>query len=249
MLEPLTLTVAPGATFVSGSMTSPEGGGGGVLVPGADVVAGAVVAGPVVVPGAEVVAGLAVVGGDVVAGGAVVAGPPAAKVYAPTTWTAAPLDATSPTAMPHGSVAGGTGIQDRLEFPMPDVRVGKLVAGSWVYGTLSTWIGDHAKNRAWDLLCQAKADFDRVMAEGRLAPEVAERAREQLAICEGSDWFWWFGDYNPAESVADFDRLYRTHLKNLYRFLGEPAPAALEQVISRGGGQQENDGVMRRGQG
>jgi len=132
--------------------------------------------------------------------------------------------------------------------PTPTVMK-KIVAGSWVYGTLSTWIGDHAKNRAWDLLCQAKNDFDRVMAQGRLSPEVAERAREQLAICEGSDWFWWFGDYNPAESVSDFDRLYRTHLKNLYRFLGEPAPTTLDHVISRGGGTPENDGVMRRGQG
>lgn len=142
-----------------------------------------------------------------------------------------------------------TTFRDYLKTRPEPTQMKKLVAGSWVYGTFSTWIGDHAKNRAWDLLCQAKQDYDRVMAEGRLTPEVADRAREQLAICEGSDWFWWFGDYNPAESVSDFDLLYRTHLKNLYRFLGEPAPAALEHVISRGGGNPENDGVMRRGQG
>ncbi len=142
-----------------------------------------------------------------------------------------------------------TTFRDYLKTKPVPTAMKKLVAGSWVYGTFSTWIGDHAKNRAWDLLCQAKQDFDRVMAQGRLAPEVAERAREQLAICEGSDWFWWFGDYNPAESVSDFDLLYRSHLKNLYRFLGEPAPATLDHVISRGGGTPENDGVMRRGQG
>jgi hypothetical protein len=49
--------------------------------------------------------------------------------------------------------------------------------------------------------------------------------------------------------VSDFDLLYRTHLKNLYRFLDEPAPPSLEKIISRGGGDAENDGVMRRGQG
>ena len=41
----------------------------------------------------------------------------------------------------------------------PCARVGELpqvVAGSWVYGNLATWIGDHDKNRAWDLLCAAK---------------------------------------------------------------------------------------------
>ena len=36
------------------------------------------------------------------------------------------------------------------------------MAGSWVYGSLATWMGDAAKNRAWDLLCEAKAAFDRV---------------------------------------------------------------------------------------
>ena len=36
--------------------------------------------------------------------------------------------------------------------PLPQV-----CAGSWVHGTLSTWMGDAAKNRAWDLLCEAKA--------------------------------------------------------------------------------------------
>ena len=33
----------------------------------------------------------------------------------------------------------------------------------------------------------------------------AERSRgaeRQLADCEGSDWFWWIGDYNPAHAVA-----------------------------------------------
>lgn len=127
------------------------------------------------------------------------------------------------------------------------VLLKNMVAGSWVYGTLSTWIGDAATNRAWDMLCQVKKDFDRVMASGRLSAEAADRAREQLAICEGSDWFWWFGDYNPAETVADFDRLYRAHLKNLYLFLEETPPEFLDAIISQGSGAPENDGVMRRG--
>lgn len=142
-----------------------------------------------------------------------------------------------------------TTFRDYLKTRPEPTVIPQLVAGSWVYGTFSTWMGDAAKNRAWDLLCQAKIVFDRVMAEGRLTPEVAQRAQEQLAVCEGSDWFWWFGDYNPAESVSDFDLLYRTHLKNLYRFLGEPFPTDLDNVISQGGGNPENDGVMRRGQG
>lgn len=142
-----------------------------------------------------------------------------------------------------------TTFRDYLKHHKNVTKLPTLVSGSWVYGTLSTWIGDPAKNRAWDLLCQAKADFDRVTKSKALDPEVLQKAEEQLAICEGSDWFWWFGDYNPAESVSDFDHLYRTHLKNLYRFLGEPTPSDLDEVISQGGGDPENDGVMRRGQG
>ncbi len=124
----------------------------------------------------------------------------------------------------------------------------KLVAGSWVYGTFSTWIGSADKNRGWDLLCEVKETFDRVMAGGKLDEQTRERALRQLAACEGSDWCWWFGDYNPSDSVSDFERLYRLHIANLYRLLGETPPRNLDDVISLGGGRPEQGGVMRRGQ-
>src|SRR5690606_31025145 len=38
----------------------------------------------------------------------------------------------------------------------------RVTAGSWVHGTLATWMGDSAKNAAWDLLCEAKGVFDRM---------------------------------------------------------------------------------------
>jgi alpha-amylase/alpha-mannosidase (GH57 family) len=122
----------------------------------------------------------------------------------------------------------------------------QVMAGSWVHGTLATWMGDPAKNRAWDLLCEAKLAFDRVVEEGVLDPEQRTAAERQLALCESSDWFWWFGDYNPADAVSQFDRLYRRQLMNLYRQLGLEAPAALAQPISTGGGAAEHGGVMRR---
>ncbi|MFO7592604.1 MAG: glycoside hydrolase family 57 protein [Pseudomonadota bacterium] len=122
-----------------------------------------------------------------------------------------------------------------------------MVAGSWVYGTFSTWIGDAEKNRAWELLTDAKSVFDQVMQEGRLSEEERRLAERQLAICEGSDWFWWFGGYNPSESVKDFDFLYRHQLQSLYQHLGLPVPASLKHVISKGGGAAEAGGVMRRG--
>jgi alpha-amylase/alpha-mannosidase (GH57 family) len=121
-----------------------------------------------------------------------------------------------------------------------------LVAGSWVYGTFSTWIGSPEKNRAWDLLCIAKQSFDLVMGSGRLTEKEAEHASHQLADCEGSDWFWWFGDYNPQHSVESFDKLFRENLANLYKLLKLPVPEQLNEPISHGGGNPEAGGAMRR---
>ena len=122
-----------------------------------------------------------------------------------------------------------------------------LVAGSWVYGTFSTWIGDPDKNQGWDLLCAVKHCFDQAVSQGRLTGEQQTLAVQQLAVCEGSDWFWWFGDYNPAETVSDFERLYRRHLACLYRLLEATVPDILQQVISHGGGAPAQGGVMRHG--
>jgi alpha-amylase/alpha-mannosidase (GH57 family) len=120
------------------------------------------------------------------------------------------------------------------------------VAGSWVYGTFSTWIGDPDKNRAWDLLCAAKQAYDLVMDSGRLDDAGQCAAEAQLAVCEGSDWFWWFGDYNPREAVESFDALFRANLAHLYRLLQLPEPPQLAEPLSSGGGSPEGGGAMRR---
>jgi len=142
-----------------------------------------------------------------------------------------------------------TTFSECLEAGLEPQPMKSLVAGSWVYGTFSTWIGDADKNRGWDLLGDAKKAFDAAVAEGRLSGERLAAAEQQLAYCEGSDWFWWFGDYNPSESVHDFERLYRLHLASLYRMIGEEPPDTLTRVLSHGGGRPATGGVMRRGQG
>lgn len=124
----------------------------------------------------------------------------------------------------------------------------QVAAGSWVYGTFSTWIGSKDKNLAWDLLCEAKKTYDTVLAKHRFDSAQLEACERQLAICEGSDWFWWFGDYNSSDSVASFDQLYRRNLINLYNLLGHPVPDVLHQKISAGSGNADNAGTMRRGQ-
>jgi alpha-amylase/alpha-mannosidase (GH57 family) len=123
-----------------------------------------------------------------------------------------------------------------------------MAAGSWVYGTFSTWIGDRDKNRAWDLLCAAKRSYDLVMQSGRLAEEERMKAERQLASCESSDWFWWLGDYNSPHVVASFDKLFRDNLANLYTLLKLPVPVSLLEPISHdhSGAVPEAGGAMRR---
>ncbi|MGD8379113.1 MAG: glycoside hydrolase family 57 protein [Gammaproteobacteria bacterium] len=116
----------------------------------------------------------------------------------------------------------------------------KLVAGSWVYGDLSTWIGHADKNHAWDMLCTAKR-----LADGRSESLDDPAVIRQLAVCEGSDWFWWPGEYNPALAVAQFERLYRLQLAGLYRLLDSAPPEDLTHPFSFGGGHPEAGGTMR----
>lgn len=135
-----------------------------------------------------------------------------------------------------------TTFSDYLEvFPESPRPLPRLVAGSWVYGDFATWMGDAAKNRGWDWLVAAKQAYDGAPAERRAAAEPLLRS------CESSDWFWWFGDYNPADAVESFDRVYRQKLKRLYETLGMPAPAYLDHPLCHGGGGMEAGGVMRRG--
>jgi len=85
----------------------------------------------------------------------------------------------------------------------------------------------------------------RLPGDGAIAAQRAAAGR-QLALCEASDWFWWLGDYNPADAVSQFDRLYRRQLVTLYRRLNLAPPADLMMSIASGHGTPEYGGVMRR---
>jgi len=114
------------------------------------------------------------------------------------------------------------------------------------YHFLSDLYSSPDKNRAWDLLCVAKQSYDLIVAGGHLSEAEMRAAEKQLASCESSDWFWWFGDYNPSHAVESFDRLYRHNLMHLYQLLKLAVPAALNNPISHGGGEPETGGAMRR---
>ena len=128
-------------------------------------------------------------------------------------------------------------------------RLPRLAAGSWVLGTLSTWIGEPSKNAAWDLLCAAKRACDETLAAGGVEADRLEALQLQLAACEGSDWFWWLGSHNPPAAVERFDTLFRHNLGRLYELLGREPPAELRVPLAAGGGHPESGGTMRRATG
>jgi hypothetical protein len=83
-------------------------------------------------------------------------------------------------------------------------------------------------------LVNARRLFDQVTQSAGgagLSEEVKKMAREELLIAEGSDWCWWYGPEHFSANKAEFDELYRSHLANVYRLLGEAVPATLTEPI------------------
>lgn len=103
--------------------------------------------------------------------------------------------------------------------------------GSWIYGTFSTWMGHEEKNRAWELLSDAKIAFESSKSE--LSDKEIEAARKELMIAEGSDWFWWYGDDHYTPLASQFDELFRKHLLIVYKIIGKEPPPKLYEAINK----------------
>lgn len=145
-----------------------------------------------------------------------------------------------------------TSFSELANGPLATGTLDTVVAGSWVQGTLSTWIGDPDKNRAWALLGDAKRSYDLAVSSARLDPAAASEADRQLARCESSDWFWWLGSGNSPSAIASFDSLFRDNARCLYELLGLPAPEVLSRPVSQPGHAPDHgsvrEGAMLRGQ-
>ena len=59
-----------------------------------------------------------------------------------------------------------------------------------------------------------------------------EDARTELFICEGSDWFWWYGEPNNSGRDSIFDYIFRNHLKNIYRYFDLDTPKFLDDPLT-----------------
>jgi alpha-amylase/alpha-mannosidase (GH57 family) len=127
------------------------------------------------------------------------------------------------------SVAAGSG----LARPLPTI-----FPGSWINGDFYIWAGHRDDHRAWGQLAAARRLYDE--HKDRVEPDARQRALEELLIAEGSDWFWWYGDDHSSDHDREFDDLFRRHVRNVYRALGQPAPDELHvtnistEVVSEG---------------
>ncbi|HDS16880.1 MAG TPA: hypothetical protein ENN66_09825 [Proteobacteria bacterium] len=114
----------------------------------------------------------------------------------------------------------------------------KIFPGSWINRNFRIWIGHQEDNLAWDYLGRARRTLvlyehlhaDRMKTDKELMLQI-NNAWEHIYIAEGSDWCWWYGDDHSSENDADFDELFRSHLKSVYRFIGEDVPDYLFRPI------------------
>lgn len=122
-----------------------------------------------------------------------------------------------------------------------DGRLRTIFPGSWINGNYRIWIGHPEENLAWDLIAQARdaARSGNTLVAAALesgepsADGTAEAICRSLYAAEGSDWFWWYGDDHFSPHSDHFDRLFRQHLMNIYRLLGQDAPRRLLEPIKK----------------
>ena len=122
-------------------------------------------------------------------------------------------------------------ISDYIESEKHHKPLKKLHAGSWINRSFKLWIDEPLKNLAWTYLKQVRDDFSKFVKENPLNPNI-EKARRELFICEGSDWFWWYGEPNDSGRDNIFDYLFREHLKNIYYSLGHEPPKYLDAPLT-----------------
>ena len=121
-------------------------------------------------------------------------------------------------------------ISDYLEKEQHHKPLNRIKSGSWINKSFKLWIDEPVKNTAWQYLKRVRDDFNEFVKHNPKAPNI-ELARRELYICEGSDWFWWYGEPNDSGRDNIFDYLFREHLKNVYSYLGLESPEFLDNSL------------------
>ncbi|MFV0443237.1 MAG: alpha-amylase/alpha-mannosidase [Planctomycetaceae bacterium] len=122
-------------------------------------------------------------------------------------------------------------VAEHLEAHPAVDRIPQLFAGSWIYHNFAIWIGHHEDRTAWDALHETRRFLIQAEQAGRISADQLQLAWKELDIAEGSDWFWWYGDDHSSDLDSLFDQLFRRHLENVYRLLGEAPPTSLARPI------------------
>lgn len=120
-------------------------------------------------------------------------------------------------------------VSEGLAAVPPTQHLPALHSGSWINQDYKIWIGHQEDNRGWDLLGHTRTRL--VEVAPTLPTDRAEAAWQELYAAEGSDWFWWYGDDFDTDYKQEFDRLFRTHLRNVWLFMGLTPPDRLNQPI------------------
>ncbi len=104
-------------------------------------------------------------------------------------------------------------------------EISHLSSGSWINGNFDIWIGSEQKNKAWELLDLTKKDYDKYKTN--LDENTNKLIIHEFNVALGSDWFWWYGDDHFTILGSQFDELFRTHLINIYHYMGINVPSEL----------------------
>lgn len=94
-----------------------------------------------------------------------------------------------------------------------------LVAGSWIHGTFSIWIGGPTTNLAWELLADVRRGLP-------------EQWYSELYRLEASDWWWWYDERHRAPHQWLFDRMFRQRLAWLYQCSHRQPPVNLDHPLN-----------------
>ena len=122
-------------------------------------------------------------------------------------------------------------INDYLNENPPTDVLDNIHSGSWINSNFAIWIGSYEKNLGWDYLKRTREFLKEAEGTGQYSSDDINRCYESIYIAEGSDWFWWYGDDFSSDNDEEFDRLFRTHLSNVYRMLKKDVPSYLETPI------------------
>ncbi|MFA6320522.1 MAG: glycoside hydrolase family 57 protein [Candidatus Omnitrophota bacterium] len=121
-----------------------------------------------------------------------------------------------------------TTISDYLLFEPPRKTLSNVFPGSWINHNFEIWIGQEQDNVSWDYLARVRKDLVKFTKESGKN----DKAWRELYIAEGSDWNWWYQGKAHAGTDNPFDKLYLTHLQNVYKILGKPIPDFLKISIA-----------------